>query len=372
MEQPVSSVRRIPYLKVLVCLLGIICVVALCFPSATRLIFYYRAASMVRAFPSRYPDYSYNQKFYAPDLSRVLAFDTQSDNGVIWDYATQQVIQSVNPGFALDARLAWSPDQRYLLYYRALHSGSSLDLWDLTRQKKVFSVAGNNSSFQSVAWSPDNTRIALLNNNALTLRDAATGRVLLQARPTANGTLSASTVAWSPDSKYLALANHAARNAGPGHYIYQAWVNMLDVSTQRIVGEPLKPITTTDQISDMSLAWSPDGRSLAASLGQQLWLLNPADGSQARRFNTAYTSLNTRLPFAWSPDSTQLAVFGNLADTLTNKELAIWRISDLQKVQVVEQGNLSNAISLYWSPQTQHILLITASGNQETLPLSLW
>src|SRR5579884_1975161 len=215
MEQPAFSVRRVSLLKLIVCLLGIICTVALCFPSASRLISYYQAVSMVRTFPFQYPNYSYNKQYYAPDLSRVLAFDSQSKKGIIWDYASQRIIQQIIPNYANGTNypeLAWSPDQRYLLYHSTLPDdrGEELTLWDLVGQKKVFSVIGDyhvSFMFQSAVWSPDNTRIALLENNELTIIDATTGRVLASPQSMSDGT-SADTVAWSPDSTLLALAHN--------------------------------------------------------------------------------------------------------------------------------------------------------------------
>lgn len=375
MEQPALIQRSSP-LKWIVCLLGIICTVALCFPSASRLISYYQAVSMVKAFPFQLPNYSYNKQYYAPDLSRTLAFDTRSKKGIIWDYASQRIIQQITLNYTVYTdypELAWSPDQRYLLYHSTLPNsqGEELTLWDLVGQKKVFSVSGDyhvSFSFQSAVWSPDATRIALLENNEITIIDATTGRVLAAPQPMANGT-SADTIAWSPDSKLLALADNTIKETSPQHFIYIAWVNVMNTATRRIVSEPLRP-TTTDEIRDMRLAWSPDGRSIAASFGDQLWLLNPYDGAKARRVNDQYNPLDYAALPAWSSDSTRLAVFG--AHDSLEKELAIWRIADLQKVQVVEQGDLSDATELYWPPKAQHLLLTTTLGDQETLPLSLW
>lgn len=377
MEQPALIQRPSP-LKWIVCLLGIICTVALCFPSASKLIYYYRAASTVKTFPFQYPSYNYDKMFSSPDLSRLLAFDSQSKKGIIWDYASQRIIQQVALNYTYYPDLAWSPDQRYLLYNRTLPNyKTELDLWDFANQKKVFSVTGDyNLSFQDALWSPDNTRIALHSNNKPpTIINAATGQILAYPQSIIDNAMNPTTITWSPDSKLLVLANYSAKDTGSEHFIYSVWVSIMDVSTRRIVSNQLRPITTTDQTNQsnyMRLSWSPDGKAIVAAFGQQLWLLNPYNGTQARRISSEYTSRISAPLIAWSPDSTRFAIFGDISNEITDYELAIWRITDLQKVQVVEQGELSKAISLYWPPQSQHLLLITDSGNQETLPLSLW
>jgi len=380
MEQPAPSIQHPSPLKYIVALLGGLCIVAMCLPSLSKLIIFYQEVSTVRGFVSRDSIYDYNQYLYSPDLSSILAFNSQTGKGLTWDYATQRITYHINLNPASYPVVAWSPDQRYLLYGRELPDyQTALDLWDLAGQKKIFSITESyDMLLERAVWSPDNTRIVLLDHDGeLTFRDAATGKVLAQHQRAGDDNMVAVTVAWSPDSRYIALAKYAFRKTSRKRDNRALEVSVMDTSTWHIVSDAFLPFSTTDRVEGMHLAWSPDGKSIATSFGQQLWLLNPFDSTKARRFNAQSSPYEKAALIGWSPDSTQFAVFGQYGQDGKQKELAVWRIADLQKIKAVEQdaledGIFDNIVQLYWSPKTQHIIFITKQGSQESFPWFGW
>jgi eukaryotic-like serine/threonine-protein kinase len=98
----------------------------------------------------------------------------------------------------------------------------------------------------AAAWSPDGTRIASGGEDGtLQVWDAQTGRRLLTSSESPGDQIPA--LAWSPDGKELAAGIRGS-------------VQVLDTSTSQNLGS-----FTIGQAADArTVAWSPDGRSLAS------------------------------------------------------------------------------------------------------------
>lgn len=375
-QQSATIVHRSSRRKFIAGLLGGISV-ALCIPSIDKLIIYWQEAGLVRKFPWNY--YSGRMLFFSPDLTNVATISGQTKEWLIWNYPSQRVIQQ----FALDpdsTNHAWSPDQRYLLYYRnPFYNGnspkdttSSIDLLDLSTRKKVLIIKGDYDTiaFDQAYWSPDSTHIALISNGKLTLRDATTDQVIAQPFQLKDnqGALYLATCAWSPDGKRLALVGY--RQSQTDNSIYTTQVHIWDVGTQSIVAKALNPTQITNLAGESKLlSWSPDGTHIVASLGQQLWLLNPNDAKKSAHIGDQYSPVNGPA-LAWSPESKFFA-FSSRLESQFESELAIWRVADLQKVQIIDRGSTPQDIAqMYWPPSGERLMIISDFGTQESLFLS--
>ncbi|WP_127504001.1 trypsin-like peptidase domain-containing protein [Actinoplanes solisilvae] len=129
-------------------------------------------------------------------------------------------------------------------------------LWDpRTGKAAQVRLEGANAPVNDVTFSPDGTRLAAAGDDrTLRLWDPRTGK---RAGPPITGLTGAvQAVTFSPDGRLLASAD-----SGPGNSI-RLW----DVSTSRMLGEPLAAGHTDDVVA---LAFSPDGRTLASAGGDR-------------------------------------------------------------------------------------------------------
>jgi WD40 repeat protein len=160
----------------------------------------------------------------------------------LWDVATGHPLRTfivTDPPFGV-GNVIFSPDGKLL----AVGTGTTVQLWDvdkgiLVNTLTVDSLAGGVNDF---AFSPDGKRLAVEGNFSLGLWDVDTGRL----RNIVKGDFG-SGVTFSPDGKLF---------ASPSNSVVKLW----DGAT----GSPVRTLTDTeDDGSVNSLAFSPDGKSLA-------------------------------------------------------------------------------------------------------------
>jgi WD40 repeat protein/serine/threonine protein kinase len=146
------------------------------------------------------------------------------------------------------------------------------------------------------------------------------------------GTLN--TIALSPDGKHVAVGG------GVGVYLYDS-----QSFEQLWIGQTGSPVS--------SLAFSPDGRTLAAGLDNgNLLLLDPADGKLIR---DATPHSDTVTGLAWSPDSKRLATAS--ADSTL-------RLIDTDGVHSLT-GHTARVFCLAFSPDGKYLL----SGSEDKTAL---
>ena len=187
---------------------------------------------------------------WSPDGARIASLSWFPDSGVkIWDAATGRELLSVVPTFGLESsrsamELAWSPSGRR---FGLIDRFGRVEIWDALRgdvELRLFS----DSSFQwgdtDIEWSPDGEHIGLFVFGELSVVDAEDGRVLERlGRPAwaRQGHLS-----WHPDGSRVATAS-------------QRTIEVWDLRSGEIVLSK-----ETSPIGVGRIAWSPDGRFLAA------------------------------------------------------------------------------------------------------------
>jgi WD40 repeat protein len=207
--------------------------------------------------------------------------------------------------------LAVSADGRLAVAASGNHWLGSARAFDLTTGRVLYNVQNTSPFVEAVALSPDGRTLAVEQNNAVRLCEAATGKDLRKITlPEANPRTITQWLAFAPDGKALAVTSEGKV------------VHLVDVETGAVIR------SFAHQNVVFTAAFSPDGRLLAAggydSEGSQYFgrLWEVATGKELRRFNSGHGGLRT---LAFSPDGSVLAGGGDdarlrLWDVATGKE----------------------------------------------------
>ncbi len=144
------------------------------------------------------------------------------------------------------SRLAWSPNDRWLLEY---HGGPKFWIKDAATGDDVLSMQGGGSSF---CWSPDSRYVAAA-GNGIQIWDTAPEVPQLTLTGTADRR--ASWIAWSPDGRQLAVAESFG---APVPCDVQVWDTLTGKRLRSLSGHAGELLC---------VAWSRDGAHLASIEG---------------------------------------------------------------------------------------------------------
>jgi WD40 repeat protein len=194
---------------------------------------------------------------------------------------------------------------------------------------------------QSFDISPDLSTIALATTGGVGLYDLKTLKYLR----TLNEKESVVSLAWSHDGKKLAAGTMLAY---PDHGAVRLVV--WDTSSWQVVFEPdFGRDMDNERILD--IAWSPDDRSLAFSADiHGVSVLEMRSGGMLSHQKDFAGSV---VDISWSPDGSRLVSTGDMAYAIRR-----WRISDDEAVRLFDR-RVSNSMQVAWSPDGKRI----ASGH---------
>jgi WD40 repeat protein len=249
--------------------------------------------------------------------------------------------------------VAWSPDgTRIASASDNLGTGNAppfeqeVRIWDPKTGKTALRYAGHyehepapnqNKTFpdgiQALAWSPDGTRIASLENISVYIWKPQTGQILASYTPTPDGSWMTS-LAWSPNGTRMAVSGFA--------HDVQIW----NTATEKMV--------LHHDTGSVDLAWSPDGThiaSAAANKGHSVQLWDAATG-QAINFYPGgrLTSI------VWSPNGKYICFTDN------NGILQVWeaaingqQILSCSGMEIGTQYMPARPHLIAWSPDSKYI-----------------
>lgn len=225
----------------------------------------------------------------------------------------------------------------------ALAASTGVQIYDLNAMKEIYALPLR-ADISQIKFSPDGKKLALTysefdaaNNRILRIvvYDAAAWNPIYKIERDGNDWSEPGALAWSPDSRSLALVQP------------ENMLSVIDISTGKTLA------SQSDEIFfPRVFAWSPDGKRLVANgdWGQTLRRWNVQTNQAVRLFNQKVGSAQT---IAWSPNGRQIAAgyYGG--------DVCLWNASNNQCEGLI-RAHLNSVDSLGWSPDSQRIA--TASG----------
>jgi WD40 repeat protein len=249
-----------------------------------------------------------NFAVFSPD-GRLLAGGIYAIQ--LWDATTGREVVNQNflRGFS---SLAFAPDSK-IIALTGLTDDSRIHFWDIAAGTEVIRVPGGHlEKITSLVSTPDGkTLITGSLDKTIRFWDARTGKELRVLRGHQNGIYA---LAMSPDGKTLASAEHNRRSGDETAPAIHLW----DVPT----GKPLRQLPSGDDGESVQLAFSTDGRTLAATshYGVQFW--DVTTGRPGRLLNNAKGAPSNQgwwaSGFAFSPDGQTLVMAGSGGNDRTN------------------------------------------------------
>jgi WD40 repeat protein len=221
----------------------------------------------------------YSATALSPD-GKLLA--TGGIDGIIrlWDVATGKMVRALVGHDSYVYGLAFSPGGKYLA------SGGAFDytarIWEVATGQPLRVLKGHPNYVVQVAWSPDGSKLIAEGgvSGDISVWNVATG---LKVAKASLGQHILSLAVDPGGERFAAVTSESA----------VVLINVTTGKTERSLGMP------DDKY--VRVAWSPDGKTLAAGCSKGTYLYDPATGKPGVKLDVPATALD------WSADSSRLA-----------------------------------------------------------------
>jgi WD40 repeat protein len=315
---------------------------------------------------------------WSPDSKRLVTV-AQGGGGrgfYVWDAATGKLQQQ----FAVEApvdlmmfpTVAWSPDGKAVVLGR---NGGFFGLFDADSGRQIRALDAGGDVF-ALAWSPDGKQVATATLQGVRLYEPATGKQT-HALEEGNRQRWLTSLALSPDRQRLAVGfstgallaiveTATGRRAptpaqvggiaawGPDGKLLAA--TAIDSTVRLWDAATAQPVRTLEgQVFfnfPFPIAWSADGKMVAAGGGQRLWVWSAESGKllwQNDRHQHVFG-------IAWSPDGSRLAT----TDDGDKGEVRVWEAQSGKQLQTQPW----RSAALAWSPDGKTLAAAPAGGNR--------
>ncbi|HZO71775.1 MAG TPA: hypothetical protein VFB60_06195 [Ktedonobacteraceae bacterium] len=249
--------------------------------------------------------------------------------------------------------LDWQPQGSYIASaggdgtVQVWHADTKQQLQTYKKHPWLFTQVNWPPTIYTVAWSPDGLYLASAGSRKYVfVWDATTGQtraVYEDHRGLLNDVFA---IAWSPDGKYIA----SACSGGTWDKTIHVW----DVNKNKTIRRLKANYNSIDpNFSISTLAWSPDGKRIAAVCGWKairIW-----DSEDAQLLSTYHTSIGYIYRLAWSPDGKRLAI------ACEHKRAQVWDATSGQAI-LSYYGHTDHVRYIAWSPDGTRIA--TASNDK--------
>jgi WD40 repeat protein len=280
-----------------------------------------------------------NSVAFSPD-GRVLASGSRDSAIELWDVVNGSELRTLSGHSSLVLSVAFSPDGRILA---AGSRDTAVKLWDVASGRETSTLGGDGGNY-TVTFSSDGRTLASGSvNGTVKLWDVASGREFR----TFSG--SPFSVAFSPDARILASS---------GSTLDDHTVKLWDLPSGR-------ELHTLSGHSDRvySVAFSPDGHTLASGSFRSIKLWDVDSGQELRTFSGDFGAVDS---LAFSPDGRILGGRTTRWDNGYHNDVGLWDAMSGRQLHSLS-GHAGEVRSVAFSPDGR----ILASGSDDRT-VKLW
>ena len=257
---------------------------------------------------------------WSPD-GAMIASGSDDQTVRIWDAETGESLRtlqaSTEGGWTIWC-VAWSPDGRTL----AACSGDEIFLWNAENGVLQHTLGGHTDMVISVAWSPSSDKLASASNDAtVIIWDVETGEDLYVLETGGSGI--GSEVTWFPYGTRIAYGVRG------GYLIFWDAATGEELDRKRILSAGAE-----------STAWSPEGTKLAVAVEGEISVF---DAETWDRLYTGSGHEGTIHSIAWSPDGE------TLASGASDQAIFLWNARTGKRLRAL-RGHTDVVWDLAWSP----------------------
>jgi WD40 repeat protein/serine/threonine protein kinase len=277
---------------------------------------------------------------WSPDGRYLVAGENWRGKIQVWDAAPGQLVQTLDAHGHYIGAVAWSPDGRQ---FASASLDQTIKFWEVKTWKNLRVIAAaHRGVVQAVSWSADGKQLASAGEDGLVkIWDVSSGQGVALLR---GHTGPVASVCWRRDDRNLV--------SGSKDGTVKLWDLSIEPAFRTLAG-------------GQRIAWSPDGRLLAArvrDLPDKAVSVGVFEAATGRRiFSLPYGGHELYFALAWSPDGQRLAgALGNMG------KVVVWDLSTRQEILGVV-AHRQEARSVAWSPDSR----LLASAGEDGL-VHLW
>src|SRR5580704_5783853 len=323
-----------------------------------------------------------------PDGRRLAATGSSEPEIIVWNVEDRKKVWTLggrSQGYTGQiVRIAWSRDGRRLAF---ASTDNRIEIWDVASAAKVLTLTAHPKEPMLLAWSPDDKQLVSSGPAEMKVWDVATGREVR--------TLTTQAIACSPDWSRFSDANNVF-DLSTGHSrfnlrtasLWQAWspngrwlaTSASPSITKILDAENGNEILTLVGRPNQALAWRPDSQRIATGWEEQITIWDTTPRNEERTLTSKHGELYS---LAWSPDGRCIAA--GAGDFIYPNGFVgtvyVWNSESGAPIKMFEWRADSEAhaapvrpssISVAWSPNGAHLASFDGTGTVKIWSTTNW